>query len=214
MPQGQLAFFVSSFVEQLDLGEIERVVQRKDPRGERPYAPQMMVGLLLYGYATGVFSSRKLEKATTEGIAFRVLAGGAHPHFTTLHQFRATHREALARLFVQVLEACQKAGLETLDRVAIDGTKMKANTNKHKAMSYDRLMKDKARLELEVQTWLARADAADAEEESELGAYDPKEEVRLREERLQKMNAALEAHRALRSAWRRVSLLHSGGEVG
>jgi transposase len=195
LPQGHLAFFVLSFVEQLELGEIERVMQGKDPRGERAYSPQMMVGLLLYGYATGVFSSRRLERATVEDVAFRVLAGGEHPHFTTINQFRATHRQALSGLFVQVLAACQSAGLVKLDHVAIDGTKMKANASKHKAMSYDRMVKDKVRLESEVETWLARAEAADAEDDAELGAYDPQEEIRLREERLAKMNAAVEALR-------------------
>lgn len=193
LPEGHLAFFVLSFVEQLDLTEIERVTQGKDPRGERSYAPMMMVGLLLYGYATGVFSSRRLARATLEDVACRVLAGGEHPHFTTINEFRATHRAALAGLFVQVLEACHSAGLVKLDHVAIDGTKMKANASKHKAMSYDRLVKDKARLQSEVETWLALADAADAEENAASGEYDPKEEVRLRQERLQKMEAALAA---------------------
>jgi transposase len=193
LPDGHLAFFVLAFIEQLDLSAIERVVQGKDPRGERPYSPQMMVGLLLYGYATGVFSSRRLERATIEDVAFRVLAGGEHPHFTTINQFRATHREALSKLFVQVLAACQSAGLVKLDHVAIDGTKMKANASKHKAMSYDRLVKDQARLRSEVETWLTRAETTDAEEDAANGTYDPAEEIRLREARLAKMNAALEA---------------------
>lgn len=193
LPEGHLAFFVLSFVEELDLTEIERVMQGKDARGERSYAPMMMVGLLLYGYATGVYSSRRLARATVEDVACRVLAGGEHPHFTTINEFRATHRTALAGLFVQVLAACQSAGLVKLDHVAIDGTKMKANASKHKAMSYDRLVKDKARLQSEVETWLALADAADAEENAASGEPDPKEEVRLRQERLQKMEAALEA---------------------
>jgi transposase len=188
-----LVFFVLSFVEQLDLSDIERRLQAKDPRGERPYSPVMMVGLLLYGYATGVFSSRRLQRATVEDVAFRVLAAGEHPHFTTINQFRADHREALSGLFVQVLAACQSAGLVKLTHVAIDGTKMKANASKHKAMSHDRMVKDQARLRSEVETWLARAEATDAEEDAAFGEYDPQEEVRLREERLAKMNAALEA---------------------
>ena len=97
LPEGHLVFFVLSFVEQLDLSDIERRLQGKDPRGERPYSPVMMVGLLLYGYATGVFSSRRLQRATVEDVAFRVLAAGEHPHFTTINQFRADHREARPR---------------------------------------------------------------------------------------------------------------------
>ena len=213
LPEGHLAFFVLRFVEQLDLGDIEGRLQAKDPRGERAYSPQMMVGLLLYGYATGVFSSRRLERATIEDVAFRVLAGGAHPHFTTINQFRATHREALSHLFVQVLAACQSAGLVKLDHVAIDGTKMKANASKHKAMSYDRLVKDKARLESEVETWLARAEAADVQDDAELGAYDPQEEIRRREERIAKMNAALEALRKETAQARAAMLREQAAEL-
>ena len=193
LPDGHLVYFVLGFVEQLELGAIEKRLQAKDPRGERPYAPRMMTALLLYGYATGVYSSRRLERATVEDVAFRVLAGGEHPHFTTINSFRATHREALAGLFVQVLQACQSAGLVKLGHVAIDGTKMKANASKHKAMSHDRMVKDTERLRAEVETWLARADAEDAADDEEHGVYDPKEEVRLREVKLAKMKAALEA---------------------
>jgi len=193
LPDGHLVYFVLGFVEELELGVIEKRLQAKDPRGERPYSPRMMTALLLYGYATGVYSSRRLERATVEDVAFRVLAGGEHPHFTTINGFRAAHREALAGLFVQVLHACQSAGLVKLGHVAIDGTKMKANASKHKAMSHDRMVKDTERLRAEVETWMARADAEDAADDAEYGVYDPKEEVRLREEKLAKMKAALAA---------------------
>lgn len=193
LPSEHLVYFVLSFVQRLHLAAIERRIQAKDPRGTQPYSPHMMVALLLYGYATGVYSSRRLERATVEDVAFRVLAGGEQPHFTTINQFRSTHREALANLFVQVLEACQSAGLVKLGHVAIDGTKMKANASKHKAMSADRMVKDQVRLRAEVETWLQRAEAEDAADDEELGSYDPQEEVRRREERIKKMNAALEA---------------------
>jgi transposase len=193
LPVGHLVFFIAEFVKQLNLGAIERRLQAADHRGERPYSPRMMTALLLYGYARGVYSSRKLERAVVEDLAFRVLAGGEQPHFTTINQFRSTHREALAGLFVQVLHACQSAGLVKLGHVAIDGTKMKANASKHKAMSHDRMVKDTERLRAEVDTWMARADAEDAADDELHGPYDPKEEIRLREERLAKMNAALEA---------------------
>ncbi len=193
LPQGHLVFFITEFVGQLDLGAIERRLQAVDPRGERPYSPQMMTALLLYGYTTGVYSSRRMERATVEDVAFRVVVGGEHPHFTTINAFRATHREALAALFIQVLEACQSAGLVKLGHVAIDGTKMKANASKHKAMSHDRLVKDSARLRDEVDSWLTRAEAEDAADEAIHGPYDPAAEVRMREEKLAKMKAALEA---------------------
>ena len=213
LPDGHLVYFVLGFVEELDIGEIERRLQAKDPRGERSYAPKLMTGLLLYGYATGVFSSRKLERATIEDVAFRVLAGGVQPHFTTINAFRATHREALAGLFVQVLHACQSAGLVKLGHVAIDGTKMKANASKHKAKSYDRLLTDTERLRAEVDGWMARAEAEDAADDAEHGAYDPQEEIRLRNEKLAKMKVAIEALRKETAAARAARLREQAEEL-
>ncbi len=195
LPEGHLSKFVLGLVADLDLSDIEDELQAKDARGERPYSPLMMTSLLLYAYATGVFSSRGIEKATVEDIAFRFLAANQHPHFTTINQFRAKHRKALADLFVQVLQACMSAGLVKLGHVAIDGTKMKANASKHKAMSYDRMLKDDARLRAEVEELLVRAEAADAAEDESEGEYDPKEEIRRREERLAKMEEVREALR-------------------
>ena len=153
LPEGHLAYFILGLLGQLDLGAIERVVQAKDPRGERPYSPEMMTTLLLYAYATGVYSSRRIERACVEDVAFRVLAAGEQPHFTTINSFRATHLEALSSLFVQVLKACQSEGLVKLGHVAIDGTKMKANASKHKAMSYERMQNDEVRLRAEIKEW-------------------------------------------------------------
>ena len=206
LPSGHLAPFVLDLVHDLDLSAIEATLQAKDPRGERPYSPIMMTALLIYAYATGVYSSRRIERATVEDVACRFLAAGEHPHFTTINQFRAIHRQALADLFVQVLRACQSAGLVKLEHVAIDGTKMKANASKHKAMSYDRMQKDAVRLREEVETWLARAEAADAEEDERYGKTDPAEEIRRREERLAKMNAAREALRRETAAARAAQL--------
>ena len=206
LPEGHLAYFVLGLVKDLDLSAIERVMQAKDPRGERPYSPSMMTSLLLYAYATGVFSSRRIERATVEDVAFRVIAAGAQPHFTTVNQFRATHRQALADLFLQVLRACQFAGLVKLGHVAIDGTKMKANASKHKAKSYDRMQKDDARLRGEIEALLARAEAVDAEEEAQHGPYDPQEEIRRREEQLAKMAAARDALRRETAAARAATL--------
>lgn len=182
-------------VRELDLTAIEQKLQAKDARGERPYAPVMMTALLVYAYATGVFSSRRIERATVEDVAFRYLCGNEHPHFTTINQFRAQHRQELANLFGQVLQACMSAGLVKLGHVAIDGTKMKANASKHKAMSYERMVKDDQRLREEVEKLLAQADAADAADAEAEGPHDPQEEIRLREEKLAKMAAAREALR-------------------
>ncbi len=194
LPEGHLVYFVLDLVEQLDLGEIERRLQAKDPRGERPYAPRMMVALLVYGYATGVFSSRRIARATYEDVAFRVLAASEHPHFTTVNEFRATHLDALAALFFQVLRLCSVAGLTKLGHIALDGTKLKANASKHKAMSHERMLKDEVRLKAEIESLLARAQSADAEEDAQYGVgrepEDVPAEMRRREERMAKIRAA------------------------
>jgi transposase len=197
LPEGHLAYYVLDLVEELDLGEIERDLQRKDARGERPYSPRMMTALLLYGYAIGVFSSRKLERATYDDVAFRVLAAGEHPHFTTLNEFRARHRGAFANFFHQVLEVCMSAGLVKLGHVAIDGTRMKANASKHKAMSYDRMQKEDARLKAEIEALLQRAEQVDAEEDALYGVGKQPEdlpaELQRREGRRAKIREALGA---------------------
>ena len=213
LPEGHLAKFVLDLVGELDLSVIEKVVQAKDPRGEQPYAPRMMTALLLYAYATGIFSSRRIEKATVEDLAFRFLSGNEQPHFTTINEFRATHREALAALFEQLLAACMSAGLVKLGHVAIDGTKMKANASKHKAMSYDRMVKDDARIRAEVEALLSQAEAVDAAEDKAEGAYDPKEEIRRREERLAKMAQVREALRRETAAKRAARLEEQATEL-
>lgn len=203
LPEDHLAYFILDLVSGLKLGEIEEELQSKDARGERPYAPRMMTALLLYGYAVGVYSSRRMARATHEDVAFRLLAGGEHPHFTTLNGFRARHRAALANLFVQVLRECQRCGLVKLGHIAIDGTKMKANASKHKAMSYDRMHADDAKLKAEIDALMARAEAVDREEDQRLGANeepsDVPAELQRREARLAKIRearAALEAEAA------------------
>lgn len=213
LPAGHLAYFVLDLVRDLDLSSIERPLQAKDARGERAYSPTMMVSLVLYAYSTGVFSSRRIERATVEDIAFRFLSAGEHPHFTTINGFRGTHREALANLFVQVLQACMSAGLVKLGHVAIDGTKMKANASKHKAMSFDRLIKDDVRIRAEVEALLAKAEETDAAEDAEEGVYDPQEEIRLREERLRKMAEVREALRRETAAKRAARLEEQAAEL-
>lgn len=208
LPEGHLAYFILDLVETLDLGEIERAIQAKDARGTRPYSPAMMLALLVYAYCVGLYSSRKIERATYEDVAFRVLSGGSHPFFTTINEFRKTHREALAGLFVQVLQLCDRAGLVKLGHVAIDGTKVQAAASKHKAMSYGRMSEEEARLQAQVEELLARAEAVDQEEDARFGEgqreEDLPEELRRREERLARIRQAkseLEAEaRASRSA--------------
>lgn len=194
LPQGHLAYFVLDLVDQLDLSAIEDAIQSKDARGQRPYSPRMMTALLLYAYSVGVFSSRKIERATSEDIAFRVLAAGTQPHFTTVNQFRLSHREALAALFGQVLGMCRKAGLVRLGRVAIDGTKIKASASKHKAMSYGRMKQDEQRLQAEIEALLAKADQTDAQEDEQYGRGQSPEdlpaELQRRESRLARIRQA------------------------
>lgn len=191
LPEGHLAYFLLDVVEQLDLGEIERAIQAKDPRGNRPYSPAMMTALLIYAYCTGVFSSRKIERAIHEDIAFRVLAGGEQPHFTTLNDFRKNHQEAFAGLFRQVLDLCRGAGLVKLGQVAVDGTKIQGNASRHKAMSYERMKQRQERLAGEVKRLLERAKQVDQEEDAHYGEggreEDLPEELRRREKRLEKI---------------------------
>ncbi len=194
LPEGHLAYFVLEVVRELDLTAIESVLQNKDPRGERSYAPRMMTALILYAYCVGIFSSRKIELATYEDVAARVIGGGEHPHFTTVNSFRLEHREALAGLFVQVLKLCSRSGLKTLGHVSIDGSKVQANASKHKAMSYARMKDEDKRLSAEIEALLGRADAIDAREDEQYG-HDKRgdelpEELRRRESRLQRIREA------------------------
>jgi hypothetical protein len=164
----------------------------------------MMVKVLLYAYCTGVTSSRKIEKRLCEDIAFRVLAANNTPDFRTISDFRKAHLKALAGLFLQVLKLCQKAGLVKLGHVALDGTKIKANASKHKAMSYKRMKEEEARLEAEVAELLKKAESVDEEEDQWYGkgkkGDELPKELAFRESRLkqiQEAKAALEAEARL-----------------
>ena len=136
-PPDHLAYFFSDLVDQLDLSAITGRYQGEE-RGGPPYHSRMMVKGLLYGYCTGVASSRRIARRLYEDIAFRVLAVNNTPDFRTISDFRKDHLEALGELFLQVLELCQRAGLVKLGHVAQDSTKVRANASKHKAMSYGR----------------------------------------------------------------------------
>jgi transposase len=192
LPSGHLAYFISDVVDHLDLSAIMKHYQEE--KGYPPYNPAMMVKVLLYAYCLGVPSSRKIEKRLEEDIAFRVLAANNTPDFRTISDFRKDHLKGLAALFLQVLKLCQKAGLVKLGHVALDGTKIKANASKHKAMSYKRMKEEEARLEAEVRDLLQKAQAVDEEEDrtygkSQRGDELPKE-LAFRESRLKKIREA------------------------
>src|SRR6266508_3306558 len=168
VPEDHLARCVSDVVDALDLTAIEATYEEE--RGYPPYHPRMMVKVLLYGYCTGVYSSRKMARQLEDSVAFRFLAAGNQPDFRTLSDFRKRHGAALAGLFEQGLRLCRKAGLVQLGRVAIDGTKIKANASKHKAMSYGRMQEKDGALRQEVAELLRRAEQADQDEDQREGA--------------------------------------------
>jgi len=195
--EGHLAYFILEVVEELDLSEIADAIHAKDPRGNRPYPPQMMVGLLLYAYAVGTFSSRKIARGTYDNLAMRYLAADSHPYFTTIAAFRREHLTALSKLFVQAVKLCQAAGLVKLGHVSLDGTKIQANASKHKAMSYDRMTKKEKQLEAEIEALLKRAEETDTAEDVVQGEDTDEdslpEELRRREIRLEKIREAKQA---------------------
>jgi transposase len=198
LPGGHLAYFISDVADHLDLSAIMN--HYEEEKGYPPYHPAMMVKVLLYAYCIGVPSSRKIAKRLEEDIAFRVLAANNTPDFRTISDFRKGHLKALAALFVQVLRLCQRAGLVKLGHVSLDGTKIKANASKHKAMSYKRMKEAEARLEAEVQDLLRKAQAVDEEEDRTYGKNrrgdELPKELAFRESRLKKIRearAALEA---------------------
>ena len=193
LPESHLARFVADLMESLDLSAFYRSYDEKDGRGQAAYHPLMMVRLLLYGYCIGVVSSRQIEKRTYEDVAFRYLSAGEHPDHSTINEFRKRHLGALAGLFVQALQLCEKAGLIKLGHVALDGTKLQANASKHKAMSYGRMSEAEEKLKAEVEELLKRAEAADAaedEKEKQGGSEELPQELARRESRLKKIRQA------------------------
>jgi transposase len=197
LPENHLAHFVSDVVDQLDLSVIESVYEREE-RGQPPYHPRMMTKILLYGYCVGVFSSRRIEKKLVEDVGFRMLAAGNEPDFRTISDFRKLHLSALQGLFDQVLQIALQAGTMKLGRVVLDGSKVKANASKHKAMSYGRMQEDEKRLRTEVKRLLEEAEKVDAEEDARYGrdrnGDELPAELARRETRLKKIR---EAKRAL-----------------
>jgi transposase len=196
LPQDHLALFISDVVETLDLGEI--IEEYLHLQGGHPaYHPAMMLKLLFYGYCVGIRSSRRIEQKTYEDVAFRVLSCDSHPDHSRISDFRKRHLRAITRLFVQVLEICKEAGLVKLGFVALDGTKMKANASKHKAMSYGRMVKKEKELAREVDKLLKQAEILDEQEDKKYGkgkrGDELPEELKFKEKRLAKIREAKQA---------------------
>jgi transposase len=192
LAEDHLVYFVSEVVDQLDLSAIH-AVYGEEKRGQPPYDPRLMTKLLVYGYCTGVFSSRRMQKRLQEDIPFKVLAAGNEPDFRTISDFRKIHIGTLQNLFEQVLEIALESGTVKLGRVSLDGTKVKANASKHKAMSYGRMKEKQQQLKEEVKQLLAQAEAADEEEDRRHGDRRGEElpdELRRRETRLAKIKMA------------------------
>jgi transposase len=199
LPENHLARFVAELTPTLDLSKIYGHYGRRDGRGKAAYHPVMMVRVLLYGYCVGVMSSRRIERASYDDIAFRYLCADQHPDHDTISDFRRLHLPVLAQMFTQVLQLCNKAGLVKLGHVAIDGTKLQANASKHKAMSYNRMEEKEKQLRAEVDRLLALAEETDAAEDALYGkgnrGDDLTGEMARRESRLKKIaeaKAALE----------------------
>jgi transposase len=204
LPEGHLAHFVSDLVESgaLDLSAV--YASYEEERGFPPYDPRLMVKLLVYGYAVGVTSSRKLERATYEDVAVRMLCADQHPDFRSVGRFRVRHLEALAGLLVQSLRLCKQARLVGLGSLALDGTKLRANASRHKAMSYERMQRKEQELEAEiaelernVRRWFEEAERVDAEEDELYGPDRRGDEL---PERLRDRKGRLEAIREAKQA--------------
>ena len=196
LAEDDLVYFVMDLVSALDLEPIYR--KYDGSRGGRPpFSPQMMTGLLFYAYCVGVYSSRKIEQATRDRISFRVLTGNQHPDHDTIADFRKRHLFELAGYFTEVLLLCQKAGLVKLGHISLDGTKMRANASKHKAMSYGRMEKKAEELRREVEELLEEARRTDEEEDDRHGkgrrGGELPDELKRREGRLEKIKEAMSA---------------------
>jgi transposase len=193
LPADHLVYFVSDVVDALDLSAITTVYEDEE-RGYPPYHPVMLTKVLVYAYCVGIFSSRRIQRRLAEDVGFRVLAAGNTPDFRTIADFRKTHLAALTGLFEQVLELARATGAPRLGLVALDGTKVKANASKHKAMSFQRMGEKQRQLRAEVKDLLAQAEAADAAEDAEYGADrrgdELPAELQRRESRLERIREA------------------------
>jgi len=196
LPQDDLVYFIMDVVNELDLSAIYQSYDGTKA-GQPPFDPKMMTGLLLYAYCVGVPSSRKMEKATYHQVPFRVITGDQHPDHDSIAEFRKRHLKALSGLFVEALRLCQKVGLVKLGHVSLDGTKVRANASKHKAMSYGRMEKKAEQLEAEVKRLLAEAQAVDDAEDAKYGkdkrGDELPKELRFKRDRLKKIREAMQS---------------------
>jgi len=196
LPEGHLAYFVSDVVDQLDLAPMH-AEYGEERRGQPPYDPLMMTKLLVYGYCVGVYSSRKLQQKLQEDVGFRILAAGNAPDFRTISDFRKIHLKTLSSFFEEVLKIVLETGAMKLGRVAVDGTKIKANASKHKAMSYARMEQQEEAIRQQVEALLAKAEATDAEEDTLFGkdkrGDELPEELQRRQTRLARIREAARA---------------------
>src|SRR6202034_2908110 len=193
LAEDHLAYFVSDAVDALDLQAFHARYEG-DGRRRQPFDPRMMVKILIYGYASGVFSSRKMARKLHEDVAFRMLCANNYPAHRTIREFRQLHLKEFSALFVQVVKLAREAGLVKLGRVGIDGTKIKANASKHKAMSYARMQDEEARLKREIAGLLKQAEAQDQADEDRDGPDDRNgglpQELKRRSERLKVIEQA------------------------
>lgn len=187
LPKEHLARFIVEIVEQLDLSKIESQYSGK---GKEAYDPQVMLSLIFYGYATGVFSSRKIERATYDSVAFRYISANTHPDHDTIATFRKRFLKELSKLFVQILSIAQEMGVLKVGKVSLDGTKVKANASKHKALSYAHVIKLQKQLEDEVAILLKKAQTVDSEDDND-GMNIP-DEIARRQDRLEVIKSAKE----------------------
>jgi transposase len=190
LSEGHLPRFIGDTADTLDLSALHARYDKDGPRNQ-PFHPAMMVKVLVYGYATGVFSSRKIARKLHEDVAFRVLAAGNFPAHRTIHDFRAFHLKELSALFVQVVRLAREMGLVKLGTIAVDGTQVKANASRHKAMSYGHMRKAEAELKAQIDALLKRAQQADEAEKNE-PELDIPAEIARREARLAAITEARE----------------------
>ena len=196
LPEDDLSYFIMDVVNELDLSAIYQSYD-SSKGGQPPFAPKMMTSMLLYAYCVGIPSSRKIEKATYYQVPFRIIAADPHPDHDTIAEFRKRHLKALSGLFVQALLLCRQVGLVKLGHVSLDGTKVKANASKHKAMSYGRMEKKAEELEGEVKRLLAQAQAVDDAEDARYGkdkrGDELPKELCFKQDRLRKIKEAMKS---------------------
>ena len=213
LPAGHLAHHVSDLVDSLELSALYAPYDG-DGRRNSPYEPAMMVKVLIYGYATGVFFSRAIARKLEEDVAFRVLGAGNFPQHRTICEFRRRHLEDFERMFVEVVRVAREMGVVRFGTLSVDGAKVRANASKRKAMSYGRMLTEEARLKGEIQRLLDRAGAVDAEEDERYGEEVRGDELPAELERREKRLAAIQEAKARLEAAQREADAARGREPG